>query len=104
VAASYLALFQSGELAERVRALEALLKSCTVCPLDCGNDRTQANWLVASRSLIRSFRPIRLTSEKKPPLVGKNGAGNIFFGNCNLRCGLLPELPDLSDAQRATQE
>jgi putative pyruvate formate lyase activating enzyme len=23
---------------------------------------------------------------EEPPLVGTNGAGNIFFGNCNLRC------------------
>ena len=38
---SYLALYESGELAERVLALEKLLVSCTVCPLDCGNDRTR---------------------------------------------------------------
>ena len=38
---SYLALYESGELARRVEALESLLERCTVCPLDCGNDRTR---------------------------------------------------------------
>ena len=40
-APSYLALHESGELARRVGALERLLTSCRVCPLDCGNDRTR---------------------------------------------------------------
>ena len=38
---TYLALYESGELAERVLALEKLLLSCTVCPLDCGNNRVE---------------------------------------------------------------
>ncbi len=36
----YTALYESGELAERVRVLEGMLRACNVCPLDCGNDRT----------------------------------------------------------------
>ena len=35
----YLNLYETGELAVRVEALERLLQSCTVCPLDCGNNR-----------------------------------------------------------------
>ena len=38
---SYLASYESGEPAGRVQALERMLPSCTVCPLDCRNDRTQ---------------------------------------------------------------
>ena len=37
--ASYLALLETGDLARRVEALERLLEACTVCPLDCGNNR-----------------------------------------------------------------
>ncbi len=38
---NYLAFYESGELEERVQALEKLLLSCTVCPLDCGNNRVE---------------------------------------------------------------
>ena len=37
--AKYLTLLAENKLEERVEALEALLRSCTVCPKDCGNDR-----------------------------------------------------------------
>src|SRR5437773_698966 len=36
---SYLRLLRTGELAYRVERLESLLERCTVCPLDCGNNR-----------------------------------------------------------------
>jgi putative pyruvate formate lyase activating enzyme len=35
----YLQLLETGELAQRVAALEALLERCTVCPRDCLNNR-----------------------------------------------------------------
>jgi len=37
----YLALYESGELEERVQALEKMLLSCNICPLDCGNNRIE---------------------------------------------------------------
>ncbi|HEX7956640.1 MAG TPA: radical SAM protein [Pyrinomonadaceae bacterium] len=83
---SYRALYESGELAERVRALEKLLESCTVCPLDCGNDRTRgelARCYSGALPVVSSYTP---HFGEEPALVGTKGAGNIFFGNCNLRC------------------
>jgi putative pyruvate formate lyase activating enzyme len=83
---NYLALYESGELAERVRALEKLLVSCSVCPLDCGNDRTRgelARCYSAALPVVSSYTP---HFGEEPALTGKHGAGNIFFGNCNLRC------------------
>ena len=83
---SYLALYESGELAERVQALEKLLLSCTVCPLDCGNNRLAgelARCYSAHLPVVSSYTP---HFGEEPALAGKNGAGNIFFGNCNLRC------------------
>ena len=38
---NYLSLYESGGLEERVRALEKMLLSCNVCPLDCGNNRME---------------------------------------------------------------
>jgi len=86
VAGSYLGLYESGELEQRVLDLEKLLLSCTVCPLDCGNDRTRGQ-LARCFSLANPIVSSYTTHfGEEPPLVGKNGAGNIFFGNCNLRC------------------
>jgi len=84
--ASYLRLWRSGELLNRVEALEALLERCTVCPRDCLNDRLK-NEIAACYSgrlpIVSSYTP---HFGEEPPLVGTQGAGNIFFGNCNLRC------------------
>jgi putative pyruvate formate lyase activating enzyme len=83
---NYLALSESGELAERVQALEKLLLSCAVCPLDCGNNRIE-NQLARCYSgrlpVVSSYTP---HFGEEPALVGTRGAGNVFLGNCNLRC------------------
>lgn len=84
--ASYLELLASGELQRRVVALEQLLERCTVCPRDCLNNRL-ANEIAACYSgrlpIVSSYTA---HFGEEPPLVGTNGGGNIFFGNCNLRC------------------
>jgi putative pyruvate formate lyase activating enzyme len=82
----YLALYESGELAERVQALEKLLLSCTVCPLDCGNNRLAgqlARCYSGALPVVSSYTP---HFGEEPALSGARGAGNVFFGNCNLRC------------------
>lgn len=82
----YVGLLESGELERRVQALEALLKRCTVCPRDCQNNRLR-NEVAACYSgrlpIVSSYTP---HFGEEPALVGTGGAGNIFFGNCNLRC------------------
>ncbi|MFN2631870.1 MAG: radical SAM protein [Thermoanaerobaculia bacterium] len=82
----YLSLLSSGELESRVDALYALLRSCTVCPRDCGNDRL-AGVLASCASgldpVVSSHTP---HFGEEPCLSGTRGAGNVFFGNCNLRC------------------
>jgi putative pyruvate formate lyase activating enzyme len=83
---SYLALYESGELEQRVNELEKLLLSCTVCPLDCGNNRIENNLARCYSGKLPIVSSYTAHFGEEPPLVGKNGAGNIFFGNCNLRC------------------
>jgi putative pyruvate formate lyase activating enzyme len=83
---SYLSLLREGVLAQRVEALERLLERCTVCPKDCLNNRLNDD-IAACYSgrlpIVSSYTP---HFGEEPPLVGTKGAGNIFFGNCNLRC------------------
>src|ERR1044072_5408169 len=84
--ASYLTLLQAGVLEQRVEELERLLERCTVCPRDCLNNRLN-NEIAACYSgrlpIVSSYTP---HFGEEPPLVGTKGAGNVFFGNCNLRC------------------
>src|SRR5881396_3759053 len=82
----YLRLMQTAELRHRVEALEALLERCTVCPRDCFNNRLNdeiAACYSGRLPIVSSYTP---HFGEEPPLVGTRGAGNIFFGNCNLRC------------------
>lgn len=86
IQASYLSLLGTGELHSRVTALEALLERCTVCPRDCLNNRLNdeiAACYSGRRPIVSSYTP---HFGEEPALVGTSGAGNIFFGNCNLRC------------------
>ena len=84
---SYVALYRSGELAERAaRALRLLGAPCRVCPRLCSVDR-----LADERGLCRIGRHAIVASHfphfgEEDCLRGWNGSGTIFFAGCNLRC------------------
>jgi putative pyruvate formate lyase activating enzyme len=86
-ASSYVALYRSGELAERVGcALQLLGAPCRVCPRLCSVDR-----LADERGLCRIGRHAIVASHfphfgEEDCLRGWNGSGTIFFAGCNLRC------------------
>ncbi len=83
---SYLNLYESGELKERVeKALEMLL-SCEVCPHNCGVNRMEGELgycKTARRAVVSSYFP-HLGEEF--PIRGYRGSGTIFFSYCNMRC------------------
>ena len=63
-----------------------MLRACTVCPLVCGVDRLaneQARCYTGYLPVVSSWT---LHFGEEPALGGTHGVGNIFFGNCNLRC------------------
>jgi len=83
---SYIPLYESGELGRRSDQLESMLEACTVCPHDCGNNRLKnelarcySGYLPVVSSYCQHFG-------EEPALGGTYGVGNIFLGNCNLRC------------------
>jgi putative pyruvate formate lyase activating enzyme len=76
----------SGVLAEKVRAAEAILKNCTLCPRECRVDRTAGKrgfCRTGDKPFVSSWGP-HFGEER--PLVGMHGSGTIFFGYCNLGC------------------
>ena len=82
----YLKLLEENRLEERVLLLEGLLRSCTVCPKDCGNDRTRDEIAACYSGRLPIVSSYTAHFGEEPVLSGTRGAGNIFFGNCNLRC------------------
>lgn len=82
----YLKLLAENRLAERVEALEALLAACTVCPKDCGNNRLAGEIAACYSGRLPIVSSYTAHFGEEPCLSGTRGAGNIFFGNCNLRC------------------
>jgi putative pyruvate formate lyase activating enzyme len=82
---SYLKMSRS-EMKSRVEAAEAMLKKCTLCPRECGIDRTSGEvgfCRTGDRPLVSSWGP-HFGEER--PLVGRFGSGTIFLGRCNLGC------------------
>jgi len=83
---SYIKLLQNGELQIRVEQALQILESCTSCPRNCMVNRMMGELgycLSGNLPIVSSY-----TSHfgEEPVLSGSKGAGNIFFGNCNLRC------------------
>ena len=82
----YLRLYESGELAHRVKQALAELAQCRSCPWKC-----EVNRLEDQRKVCRTGRYARVTSYfphqgEEDCLRGQKGSGTIFFGWCNLRC------------------
>lgn len=83
---AYLEPYRSGELERRARQLAGELRSCRLCPRDCGADRTdprQAFCGVGMLPLVSSAHP---HFGEEPPISGRRGSGTIFFAGCNLHC------------------
>ena len=83
---AYLKLLKTNELERRVEQLEELLRSCTVCPKVCGNDRLEDEIAACYSGRLPIVSSYTAHFGEEPCLSGTGGAGNIFFGNCNLRC------------------
>jgi len=79
-------LLSKKQFAERVSMADEILKNCTSCPRNCFVDRTNGELGTCQsgdKPIVSSYTA---HFGEEPVLSGTNGAGNIFFGNCNLRC------------------
>ncbi|MBR1749816.1 MAG: radical SAM protein [Ruminococcus sp.] len=62
-----------------------LYEHCTLCPRECGTDRTKHKGFCGADSSLRIARYGRHYWEE-PPLSGKSGSGTVFFCSCSLKC------------------
>ena len=83
---AYLDLHHSGELDERAKTLEERLRSCDLCPRNCGVNRLDGETGVCGvgrKAWVTSHGP---HYGEEDPLRGWKGSGTIFFSGCNLNC------------------
>ena len=83
---SYLKTYETGLLQKKVAEAHSRLKSCMLCPRECGVDRLSGETGFCSTgklSRVSSFSP---HFGEEAPLVGNHGSGTIFFTHCNLLC------------------
>ena len=63
-----------------------LLEKCTICPHNCGINRTNNQ---IGRCKSKDIVKIALYSThnfEEPCISGKKGSGTVFFSNCNMNC------------------
>lgn len=82
----YHTLYRSGELLRRVEALESRLEGCRVCPRHCDIRRDRDEMGFCRTGHLPVVSAVTPHFGEEPALSGTRGAGNIFFGSCNLRC------------------
>ena len=83
---SYIQLYRSGQIEERLKLLKEILKSCQLCPRQC-----KVNRLKGEKGYCKAPYELMVSSAfphfgEEPPLVGLYGSGTIFLTHCNLRC------------------
>ncbi|MHC1604815.1 MAG: radical SAM protein [Candidatus Methanofastidiosia archaeon] len=86
IAPSYMALYESGELDNKIEQLYKRLESCDLCPRECHVNRfkSEKGFCKAGEKLrIHSYFP-HFGEERA--LVGIYGSGTIFLSHCSLHC------------------
>ena len=77
------------------------LENCRACPRDCGFNRLQDETRACHTGRYAIVSSAFPHFGEEDCLRGWRGSGTIFFGLCNLRCVVLPELGHLAEARRA---
>ncbi len=85
-APAYLELERSGELSRRARALYHAYRICRLCPRECLVNRLSGKKGVCQATSVARVYSAHPHFGEEHALVGRNGSGTIFFGQCNLRC------------------
>ena len=62
------------------------LKYCTLCPRNCGVDRTMGEKGYCGLDDKIYISSICIHKGEEPPVSGPHGICNVFFAHCNLQC------------------
>jgi len=81
-----LGLHRRGILSRRACEAERLMSPCRLCPRRCGVDRLSGQRGVCGAGVRAEVAHVGPHFGEEPPLVGRGGAGAVFFYGCSLRC------------------
>lgn len=84
--AGYIELHKSGKLISIANELYNSISECKICPRTCKVNRFKSNNGYCHSGSYPIVSSYCLHFGEEPPLVADSGVGNIFLGNCNLRC------------------
>ena len=76
------------------------IKNCTLCPVECGADRTKGFGACGVKGL--RIAKYYLHPFEEPCISFKKGSGTIFFSGCNLRCAFCQNY-EVSRAKRGKE-
>ncbi len=89
----YHALYQSGELLNRISEGYRRLAACDLCPHRCGVNRIKGEQGRCRSGLKPRIASANLHRGEEPPISGNNGSGTIFFTGCTLCCVFCQNFP-----------
>jgi putative pyruvate formate lyase activating enzyme len=90
---NYLALYQSGELLQRVREAYWRLAACDLCPHDCGVNRIKDERGICGAGLKPKIASANVHRGEEPPVSGTKGSGTVFLSGCSLKCAFCQNYP-----------
>ena len=90
---TYIDLYNSGELLQRIKSAYARLASCDLCPHDCGVNRLKGETGICRSGFRPKIASANLHRGEEPPISGSRGSGTIFFSGCSLKCKFCQNFP-----------
>ncbi|MCF6154199.1 MAG: radical SAM protein [Candidatus Brocadia sp.] len=83
---SYINLYRTGKLDERIVKARKLLKECQICPRRCKVNRLENKLGVCKVGKLMKVSSYNPHFGEESPLVGTHGSGTIFITSCSLGC------------------
>jgi putative pyruvate formate lyase activating enzyme len=83
---AYRKAYEKGLFPDIIQKAKDMLESCTVCPRNCGVDRTQDEKGFCEAGYLPEVSSYAPHFGEESPLVGHQGSGTIFLTHCNLGC------------------
>ncbi len=76
-----------------MRRAYARLRSCDLCPRECGVDRLAGETGFCRAGLKPRIASANVHNGEEPPISGSRGSGTIFLSHCTLRCRFCQNFP-----------
>ncbi len=73
-------------LRERFEKAMETLRSCRLCPRECGVDRLGGELGFCGANGGATVAAVSLHYGEEPPISGTHGSGTVFFSHCNMSC------------------